>query len=74
MTDFQFHQPLDEALFSFDVPQGYEVLGRTEEGKVESPAGLERAWSRPEVSRAWRARRSTAGVWLATAQPALRIG
>ncbi len=46
MTDFQFHQPLDEGLFSFDVPQGYQVLGQPEEGKVESPAGLQRVWSR----------------------------
>ena len=46
MTDFQFRQPLGEALFSFDVPQGYAILGQPEQGKVESPAGLLRAWSR----------------------------
>jgi hypothetical protein len=45
MKDFQFHQTLDESLFSFDVPPGYDVFGRPKDGKFEPPAGLELAWS-----------------------------
>ena len=45
MKDFQFEQTLDESLFSFDVPAGYEVFGRPKDGKFESPAGVELAWS-----------------------------
>jgi outer membrane lipoprotein-sorting protein len=46
MKDFHFDQKLDESLFSFDVPAGYEIFGRPKDGKFESPAGFELAWSK----------------------------
>ena len=49
MNDFHFHQTLDDALFSFEVPAGYEVYGRPQDGKIEPTAGLELAWSRQGI-------------------------
>ena len=49
MSDFRFNEPLDESLFSFDVPTGYTVHQQltaiTSKQRKEAPAGLELAWS-----------------------------
>ena len=45
MKEFHFDQTLDESLFSFDVPKGYEIYGRPKDNKYESPAGAELVWS-----------------------------
>ena len=60
MKDFHFHQTLDESLFSFDVPAGYEIFGRPKDGKFESPSGVEFAWTLEGT-------RKRKGTWTAVA-------
>ena len=47
MSDFRFGQDLDDSMFRLDVPPGYAVYGRPEDGRIEPAAGLKLAWSRP---------------------------
>jgi outer membrane lipoprotein-sorting protein len=41
MTDFRFDEPLDESLFSADVPEGYKVVGQPREAVAPSVPGGE---------------------------------